>query len=432
MKVHAPKGTYDLLPEATLQWRSLETLIHRIFQEYGYGELRTPIFEHTELFQRGIGETTDIVEKEMFTFSDRGERSITLRPEGTASIVRAYLEHNLVGLGGVSKLYYYGPMFRCEAPQAGRFRQFVQFGCEALGSKDPRVDAEIICLAVNFYRRLGISDLDVNLNSIGCLDCRPRYREKLLNHLRAKAEHLCPNCQRRLERNPLRLLDCKNKQCQELTEDVPLITETLCDDCGSHFDKLCRLLDAAHVAYRLNPRLVRGFDYYTKTVFEVLAGDLGSQNALCGGGRYDGLVAECGGPPTPGIGFAAGMERLIMVLQARGLMPALSNHTHLYLAPLGAAAQLRLFSLTLDLREAGWIIESDLQGRSLKAQLKSADKLGAPLVGIVGDTELANDQILIRQMDSGQQEIILINGVAKYLEQFYAKCPLISGREESK
>lgn len=421
MKVYAPKGTYDLLPENTLLWRNIESLIHQIFQEYGYGELRTPIFEHTELFQRGIGETTDIVEKEMFTFSDRGDRSITLRPEGTASVVRAYLEHNLAGMGGVSKLYYYGPMFRCEAPQAGRFRQFVQFGCEALGSKDPRVDAEIICLAVNFYRRLGITDLDVNLNSIGCPACRPVYREKLINHLRAKAEQLCPNCQRRLERNPLRLLDCKNKQCQQLTDDVPLITETLCDDCGDHFTKLCSLLDAVQVHYRLNPRLVRGFDYYTKTVFEVLAGDLGSQNALCGGGRYDGLVEECGGPPTAGIGFAAGVERLLMVLQARNLIPALSNQPHLYLAPLGEKAQLTLFSLAIRLREAGWRVESDLQGRSLKAQMKSADKLGARLVGVVGDDELANNQILIRRMDASQQETIPLDRIDDYLEQVYNK-----------
>jgi histidyl-tRNA synthetase len=419
MKVHAPKGTYDLLPETIVNWQYLESLVRQIFREYGYGELRTPIFEHTELFQRGIGETTDIVEKEMFTFSDRGDRSITLRPEGTASIVRAYLEHNLAGAGGVSKLYYCGPMFRCEAPQAGRFRQFTQFGCEALGSADPRIDAEIICLAVNFYRRLGINDLDVNLNTIGCPECRPVYREKLIAHLRSKAEGLCPNCQRRLERNPLRLLDCKSKQCQQLTADVPLITETLCEDCSTHFTKLCGLLDAAGIKYRLNPRLVRGFDYYTKTVFEILAGDLGSQNALCGGGRYDGLVAECGGPPTPGIGFAAGMERLLMVLEARQLLPVQTNRPQLYLAPLGETAQLEVFVLCLRLREAGWMVESDWQGRSLKAQLKLADKLGAPLVGVIGDAELANRQILIRQMASSSQETIGFDAIGQYLSQFY-------------
>jgi histidyl-tRNA synthetase len=419
MKVHAPKGTYDLLPEATANWRYLEGLVHQIFQEYGYGELRTPLFEHTELFQRGIGETTDIVEKEMFTFSDRGDRSLTLRPEGTASIVRAYLEHNLAGVGGVSKLYYCGPMFRCEAPQAGRFRQFTQFGCEALGSADPRIDAEIICLAVNFYRRLGINDLEVNLNTIGCPECRPVYRGKLIAHLRAKADQLCPNCQRRLERNPLRLLDCKNQQCQRLTADVPLITDTLCDDCSTHFDQLGRLLDAVGVQYRLNPRLVRGFDYYTKTVFEILAGDLGSQNALCGGGRYDGLVLECGGPPTPGIGFAAGMERLLMVLEARRLMPQTAGRPHLYLAPLGAAAQKEVFALCIRLREAGWVVESDWQRRSLKAQLKLADKLGVPLVGVVGDTELADRQILIRQMDSSSQEPIEFGAIDQYLKQYY-------------
>jgi histidyl-tRNA synthetase len=419
MKVHAPKGTYDLLPEATANWRYLENLVGQIFREYGYGELRTPIFEHTELFQRGIGETTDIVEKEMFTFSDRGDRSITLRPEGTASIVRAYLEHNLAGAGGVSKVYYCGPMFRCEAPQAGRFRQFTQFGCEALGSADPRIDAEIICLAVNFYRRLGINDLDVNLNTIGCPDCRPVYREKLIAHLRSRADQLCPNCQRRLARNPLRLLDCKNKLCRQLTADVPLITGTLCEECSVHFTQLCGLLDAAGVKYRINPRLVRGFDYYTKTVFEILAGDLGSQNALCGGGRYDGLVAECGGPPTPGIGFAAGMERLLMVLEARQLLPVQPNCPQLYLAPLGEAAQLKVFALCIKLREAGWVVESDWQGRSLKAQMKLADKLGAPLVGVIGDAELANRQLVIRQMASSSQETIGFDAIAPYLSKYF-------------
>jgi histidyl-tRNA synthetase len=419
MKVHAPKGTYDLLPKATANWRYLENLVGQIFREYGYGELRTPIFEHTELFQRGIGETTDIVEKEMFTFSDRGDRSITLRPEGTASIVRAYLEHNLAGAGGVSKVYYCGPMFRCEAPQAGRFRQFTQFGCEALGSADPRIDAEIICLAVNFYRRLGINDLDVNLNTIGCPDCRPVYREKLIAHLRSRADQLCPNCQRRLARNPLRLLDCKNKLCRQLTADVPLITGTLCEECSVHFTKLCGLLDAAGVKYRINPRLVRGFDYYTKTVFEILAGDLGSQNALCGGGRYDGLVAECGGPPTPGIGFAAGMERLLMVLEARQLLPVQANCPQLYLAPLGEAAQLKVFALCIKLREAGWVVESDWQGRSLKAQMKLADKLGAPLVGVIGDAELANRQLVIRQMASSSQETIGFDAIAPYLSKYF-------------
>jgi histidyl-tRNA synthetase len=419
MKVHAPKGTYDILPKAAFNWRYLESLVHQIFHEYGYGELRTPIFEHTELFQRGIGATTDIVEKEMFTFTDRGDRNLTLRPEGTAAIVRAYLEHNLAGVGGVGKFYYYGPMFRCEAPQAGRFRQFTQFGCEALGSVDPRVDAEIIALAVNFYRRLGIADLDININTIGCPDCRPAYRERLIAHLQPKVAQLCPNCQRRLERNPLRLLDCKSKQCQQVTADVPLITETLCADCSVHFTKLCQLLEAVGIKYRLNPRLVRGFDYYTKTVFEVLAGDLGSQNALCGGGRYDGLVAECGGPPTPGIGFAAGMERLLMVLETRHLLPQTSLQPHLYLAPLGTVAQLEVFELCLRLRESGWVVESDWQGRSLKAQMKLADKLGAPLVGVIGDTELADRQILMRQMASSSQEKIGFDAIEAYLNRHY-------------
>ena len=414
-KLNAPKGTYDVLPEKAMTWRGLEALIHKIFQEYGYGELRTPIFEHTELFQRGIGETTDIVEKEMFTFSDRGDRSITLRPEGTASIVRAYLEHNLAGQGGISKLYYYGPMFRCEAPQAGRFRQFTQFGAEALGSIDPRVDAEIIILAVNFYRRLGITDLEVNLNSIGCNECRPRYRQKLIEHLQPQAAKLCPNCQRRLNKNPLRLLDCKSPVCQAITADVPLITATLCPDCAAHFQTLRNLLDSVKLAYQLNPRLVRGFDYYTKTVFEVLAGDLGAQNALCGGGRYDGLVEECGGPPTPGIGFAAGMERLLMVLESRQLTPVQSLQPDLFLAALGESAQGVIFPLVIKLREAGFKVATDLQGRSLKSQLKLADKLGAPITGILGDSELEKGVILIRDMNTSEQSELGLADLETYL-----------------
>jgi len=417
MKTRAPKGTYDLLPENASRWRYLENQIHKIFREYGFGEVRTPIFEHTELFQRGIGETTDIVEKEMFTFSDRGDRSITLRPEGTASVVRAFIEHNLAGPGAMAKLYYLGPMFRCEAPQAGRFRQFVQFGAETLGSNDPRVDAEIIALAVNFYRRLGIDDLDINLNSIGCPQCRPAYRQRLLEHLKPRAAQMCPNCQRRLERNPLRLLDCKNTTCQQLTVDIPLITETLCDDCGSHFEKLRQLLDSTGINYRINPRLVRGFDYYTKTVFEILAGDLGAQNALCGGGRYDGLVEMCGGKPTPGIGFAAGMERLMMVLEARQLLPEIDDRPHLYLAPLGEEAQQIIFPLCIRLRESGWIVETDLQGKSLKAQMKVADKLGARLTGVIGEDEYRAGKILMRNMETGEQELIDLAALDEYLEK---------------
>jgi histidyl-tRNA synthetase len=417
VNINAPKGTYDLLPEDLTKWYLLENALRQIFREYGYAEVRTPIFEHTELFQRGIGETTDIVEKEMFTFPDRAGRSLTLRPEGTASVVRAFLEHNLAASGNVSKLYYYGPMFRCEAPQAGRFRQFVQFGAEVLGSEDPRVDAEIITMAVNFYKRLGIHDLDINLNSIGCPECRPLYRARLIEHLKPRAEKLCPNCQRRLERNPLRLLDCKNQVCQELTADVPLITETLCPSCGSHFQKLRLLLDAVGIKYRLNPRLVRGFDYYTKTVFEVLAGDLGAQNALCGGGRYDGLVEECGGRPTPGIGFAAGMERLLMVLNSRNLLPQFDSKLHIYLAPLGENAQLKVFPLVIQLREAGFAVETDFQNRSLKSQLKLADKLGAPIVGVIGEDELAKGQVLIRKMLTSEQETIALDDLESFLKK---------------
>lgn len=418
-KLSAPKGTYDILPERAALWRELESKVHCIFKEYGFGEVRTPIFEHTELFQRGIGETTDIVEKEMFTFTDRGDRSITLRPEGTASAVRAFVEHLQAGPGILSKLYYLGPMFRCEAPQAGRYRQFVQFGAESIGSEDPRVDAEIIALAVNFYQRLGVRGLDVNLNSVGCKECRPRYREALIEYLKPKYDNLCPNCQRRLERNPLRLLDCKNPKCQEQMKDVPEITDVLCDDCTDHFTRVKHLLDLCEVKYRLNPRLVRGLDYYTKTVFEVFTDDKGSQSALCAGGRYDGLVEECGGKPTPGIGFAAGMERLLLVLEAQGLLPQTTECPHLYLAPLGEKAQEIAFLLCIKLRENGWNVATDLQGRSLKAQMKTADKLGAPLVGVLGEDECANAQIMMRRMENSEQELISLGELDSYLTKIY-------------
>ncbi|HWJ02606.1 MAG TPA: histidine--tRNA ligase, partial [Verrucomicrobiae bacterium] len=310
MLTQRPKGTNDILPGQVEKWHYVEDIIRQICREYGYQEVRTPVFEHTELFQRGVGETTDIVEKEMYTFVDKGERSITLRPEGTAGVCRAYAENKLYANPQPVKVYYVGPMFRYEKPQAGRFRQFNQFGIEVFGTVNPAVDAEVISLAMDFYERLGLKGLEVHINSVGCKKCRPVHKVKLQEFLKARLEKFCPNCQGRFERNPLRMLDCKSPICQELSAGAPTTTQCLCEDCADHFEKVKGYLDRVGVRYRVNERLVRGLDYYTKTAFEIMVEEIGAQSAICGGGRYDGLIEEIGGPPTPGIGFALGMERI--------------------------------------------------------------------------------------------------------------------------
>ena len=312
MLTSGPRGTKDILPSVSGQWQYIEGKIREICNLFSYKEIRTPIFEHTELFLRGIGDTTDIVEKEMYTFTDRGERSLTLRPENTAAVVRAYLENKLYADNQLAKLFYIGPMFRYDRPQAGRYRQFHQFGIEAIGLSNPAVDAEIITLAVQFLQKLGLTELNLQLNSVGCPKCRPVYREKLQEFLQDKVEDLCNDCKSRYDRNPMRILDCKNEKCTALSQGAPEMIECLCDDCGTHFNKLKELLTATNISYNLNPRLVRGLDYYTKTAFEIQYEPLGAQSAVCGGGRYDGLIGECGGNDTPAIGFAIGIERVLL------------------------------------------------------------------------------------------------------------------------
>ena len=311
MSITAPRGTQDILPDRSGDWQNLEKKIREICVLYGFGEVRTPIFESTELFQRGIGETTDVVSKEMYTFADRGGRSMTLRPENTASVVRAFLEHKLYAERKVHKFYYMGPMFRHDRPQAGRYRQFNQFGVEEIGSRDPAVDAEIIAMAFQLFRELGLTDLVLHLNSVGCPACRPVYRQKLLDFFADKHDSLCEDCRARLDKNPLRVLDCKEDGERMITAGVPLITDCLCEECKDHFHKVQSYLTAAGIEFELDPRLVRGLDYYTKTAFEIMYAPLGAQSTICGGGRYDGLIEEVGGPSTPGIGFAVGMERLL-------------------------------------------------------------------------------------------------------------------------
>ncbi|WP_371369518.1 Histidine--tRNA ligase [Sporomusa rhizae] len=406
MLTTAPRGTRDILPDTSGYWQYVEKVLREVCRNFAYQEIRTPIFEHTELFLRGIGETTDIVEKEMYTFTDRGNRSITLRPENTASVVRSYLENKLYSGPQPSKLYYVGPMFRYDRPQAGRYRQFHQFGIEAIGAKGPAIDAEIISLAVEFLNKLGLNDLKLFINSVGCPNCRPVYRKKLQEFFQDKLTHLCSDCQSRYDRNPMRILDCKNEKCSELSDGAPHMVDCLCDECSSHFTGFKELLTAAGISFVINPRLVRGLDYYTKTAFEIQYAPLGAQSAVCGGGRYDGLIAECGGQPTPGIGFAIGIERVLLALEKQELFPQITTAIDVFVAPLGIETQAAGFQILTDLRRAGLTADMDFMSRSLKAQMKYANKYPAKFVALIGEDELVQNKIMLKNMETGNQELI--------------------------
>ncbi|MDO0822846.1 histidine--tRNA ligase [Desulfosporosinus nitroreducens] len=419
MAIQRPKGTQDLLPGTIEQWQYLEETIRSVCREYGYEEIRTPMFEATELFQRGVGQTTDIVKKEMYTFQDKGDRSMTLRPEMTASVCRAYVEDKLYGQPQPMKLYYIGPMFRYERPQSGRFRQFHQFGIEVLGADQPIVDAEVISLVWNLYKRLGLIGLEVHVNSVGCPICRARHREQLQEFLAARKSKLCNDCQERFERNPLRILDCKNPSCQEETVGAPTTKDTLCEDCSTHFEKVLAILGRAGVVYRVNPRLVRGLDYYTKTAFEVMVEEIGAQSAICGGGRYDKLVEEIGGPPTPGIGFAMGIERVLAALQVQHKLPEEKPKLFAMLIALGEQAQIEGFALLSALRSQGMPVGMDLLGRSLKNQLKSANRQGVRYALILGEEELARKVLVIRDLTLGEQmEVSLVDAVEEINKKY--------------
>ena len=404
MLINGPRGTKDILPDTVAQWTHVEKVIRELCARYGYHEIRTPIFEHTELFLRGIGETTDVVEKEMYTFTDRGERSLTLRPENTASVVRSYLQNKLYAADALVKLFYIGSMFRYDRPQAGRYREFHQFGVEALGEASSAVDAEIIVLAVEFLRALGLQELKLHLNSVGCPKCRPVYRERLQEFFRPHLEELCTDCRSRFERNPLRLLDCKNEHCHALAEDAPRITDCLCDECRTHFAEVQSYLTAAGVPFELDANLVRGLDYYTKTAFEVKYTPLGAQSAVAGGGRYDGLVEEVGGPPTPGIGFAVGLERVLLALEKQGLLPEEREAVDVFVVALGEAAQIPAFKLLHELRVAKLSAAMDFAGRSMKAQMKQANKKNARFVAILGEDEVKEASALLKDMKTSEQK----------------------------
>ncbi len=428
--ITAPRGTFDLMPPQAIVWEWMESTIRKVFLSYGYGEIRTPIFEHTELFQRGIGETTDIVEKEMYTLVDKGGRSLTLRPEGTASVVRAYIEHKLYGQAPVAKLFYIGPMFRQERPQAGRFRQFHQFGVEMIGEKSPVADAEVIILAHDLYRQLGLTELEIHLNTVGCPACRQEYKAALTSALQAVADQLCPTCQQRLVRNPLRLLDCKSPVCQEVISRVPSIHHYLCADCRHHFDQVTTLLEKVGVKYKRSDKLVRGLDYYTRTVFEIINHDLGAQNALCGGGRYDGLVAECGGPAVPGVGFASGMERLYTTLEQKGKIPELPFGPQLYVLPLGEELNVVAFEIATALRRQGFSVEMGNGAKSLKAQLKTVHKSGAGYAVIIGEEEWRERQVTLKTMADGSQKRLPASGLMEEIAELVSPRLIVPLREE--
>jgi len=412
----APKGTNDILPSQIDYWYYTEKIIKEVLQNYGYREIRTPAFEHTELFVRGIGDTTDIVNKEMFTFQDRKGRSLTLRPEGTAPVVRAYLEHHLERGNPLTKLFYLGSMFRCEKPQAGRYRQFNQFGLEAIGSQLPLVDFEIISASLSIYQKLGLKNLNLLINSVGCQKCRPRYLNVLRDYFRDKREYLCVDCRERFEKNPLRILDCKNKQCQLEIKNSPSIFDYLCEDCIEHFKKLTEYLDSLQIKYEVNPLLVRGLDYYTKTAFEIISGELGSQNAVGGGGRYDYLVEALGGKHTPAVGFAAGIERIITTMKKQKIEIPLWNGIKVFVATTTPKDITDALKITEMIREEGINTEMDFLEKSLKAQMRLANKLNVSFVIIVGEEELKEQKVVIKNMSNGEQEKISISQILNFLK----------------
>lgn len=418
MKINAPRGTNDILPPLFLKWQYIEEKARDLMARYNYQEIRTPIFEYTELFQRGIGETTDVVEKEMYTFTDKSGRSITLRPEGTAGIVRAYLENKLYGQMQPLKLYYIGPMFRYERPQAGRFRQFHQFGVEVFGSNDPALDAEVIVLGVNYLKELGLENLDIYINSIGCPDCRKEYFKDLQEYFNQYRQELCEDCQSRIDRNPMRVLDCKVDNSKEIISNAPSILDYLCADCQEHFARVKDYLSVLGLDYTIDARMVRGLDYYTNTVFEIKYSGLGAQDTILAGGRYNGLAEEIGGKSIPGIGFAAGMERLLLTLEKEKVDLPESSELDIYLVTIGEEARKEAIKLLYQLRNKGYRVETDYLERGMKSQLKAADRLMVKYAIILGDDELAQGKAIIKNMQTGEQEEIALE---KILEEDFRK-----------
>nr|WP_321502885.1 histidine--tRNA ligase [uncultured Dethiosulfovibrio sp.] len=415
--IKAPRGVRDILPEDSWKWGYTLEVTRKIADLFSYREVHLPIFEQTDLFARGIGDTTDVVEKEMYTFTDKGGRSITLRPELTASMVRSYLEHNMSGSRQPVKLWEVGPMFRYERPQKGRYRQFWQLDFEAIGSDSPLVDLEVIMTAIELFSSLGMSNLEVILNSVGCPKCRPVYKEALLGFLKPKMGELCGTCQNRYERNPLRILDCKDDKCKEITEGAPAIFESLCQECRDHFEAVTSGLDSLGVVYHIDKRLVRGLDYYTKTAFEVQSGDLGAQNAVCGGGRYDNLSEAIGGPHVPGVGFAAGLDRIVLTMEQQKCSFGKEPSPSVYVVCIDEQARGAAVDVLYRLRREGISADMDYMGRGMKAQLKSAVNGGSLVACILGGDEAARGVVMVKDLEKSQQEEVSLEQVAPRVAQ---------------
>lgn len=407
MAIKAPKGTKDVLPQESYKWHYIETIARSVTADAGYREIRTPVFEHTELFLRGVGETTDIVQKEMYTFLDKGGRSITLKPEGTAGAVRAFIESGLAGQAQPTKMYYLStPVFRYERPQSGRLREHHQFGIEVFGAQEASIDAEVIQVALTMLRRLGVKGLTLNINSIGCEKCRPAYHEKLKEYLRENMDNLCKTCVERFEKNPLRILDCKEEGCKALVKDAPLMIENLCGECEEHFDALKQYLEALDIPFAINPFIVRGLDYYTKTVFEIISNSIGAQGTVCGGGRYDKLVKEIGGPDMAGIGFGMGIERLLLVMQSEGIEIPKPSIIDVFLCTHGKNTRVAASRIVRDLRSKGIKADMDHCNRSMKAQFKYADKLDVKKVIVIGESEMEQGTVVLKNMQTGEEATI--------------------------
>ena len=414
--ISIPKGTKDMLPRDAAAWHYVEQKARETAALFSFREIRTPMFEHTELFTRGVGETTDIVTKEMYTFEDKGGRSMTLRPEGTAGVARAFIENGLGQDVMPMKAYYLASVFRYERPQSGRLREHHQFGVELYGSSSPYADAEVISLAHTFLSSVGIGGLTLHLNSIGCKECRPKFNAALRGYIGDNLDRMCGKCRERFDKNPLRILDCKEEKCREIVKAAPSITDFLCDDCRAHFEQLQGILGRQGVPFVVDASVVRGLDYYTRTVFEFVSEDIGAQGTVCGGGRYDGLVEEVGGKSTPAVGFGLGLERLLLVLQNTGRLDAPRERADVYLAPLGERAAGEVPAIAAGLRRAGVSADYDMMGRGVKAQMKYADKSGARFVVVIGDNELESGTAVLKNMDTGEERSVALGDIAGALK----------------
>ena len=418
MLTKAPRGTKDITPKDAYKWNYVENKFREICSLFGYEEMRTPVFEHTELFKRSVGDTTDIVQKEMYSFTDKGGRDITLKPEGTAGVVRAFIENKLYADTQPTKLFYITPCFRYERPQAGRQRQFHQFGIEALGSDKPSLDAEVIALAVQFFTEVGLKDLAVSINSVGCPTCRAEYNARLKEYLDAKSDVLCETCLERKDKNPMRVIDCKNPTCKENLNDIPFMVDHICDDCKDHFEKLQTYLKEMDINFVVDKTIVRGLDYYKKTAFEIISNDIGSQSTVCGGGRYDGLVEQLGGPKgVSGIGFALGAERLLLTMENNNIEIENPYATDIFIVTIGDEAKTKSFKLLKDLRTNHISAENDHLDRSVKAQFKYSDKINAKFTIVIGDDELANDTATLKNMSTSEQTTIKLSELVDELKK---------------